>query len=53
MLIWLHYPSTTLTAAEVAEIPANSEQLEVEQMKAMIEKRTMIGYVQVYLAGML
>lgn len=43
MLIWLHYPSTTLTAPEVAELQPGSEQMEVEQMKAMIEKRTMIG----------
>jgi predicted membrane chloride channel (bestrophin family) len=43
MLIWLHYPSTTLTAPEVAELQPNSEQMEVEGMKAIIEKRTMIG----------
>ncbi|GAA5975923.1 hypothetical protein JCM5350_000780 [Sporobolomyces pararoseus] len=51
MLIWLHYPSTTLTAPEVAELQPNSEQMEVEQMKAMIEKRTMIGLIEAYAAA--
>lgn len=43
MLIWLHFPTTTLTAPELAELDPKSEAMEVEQMKAMIEKRTMIG----------
>ncbi|GAA5894691.1 uncharacterized protein JCM6883_002180 [Sporobolomyces salmoneus] len=51
MLIWLHYPSTTLTAPEVAELEPGSEQMEVEQMKAMIEKRTMVGLIEAYAAA--
>ncbi|GAA5924122.1 uncharacterized protein JCM15063_005551 [Sporobolomyces koalae] len=51
MLIWLHYPATTLNATELADIQPNSEAYEAETMKALIEKRTMIGLIEAYAAA--
>ncbi|KAI5480222.1 Bestrophin/UPF0187 protein [Pseudohyphozyma bogoriensis] len=44
--VWMHLPPTTLTVAQLAALPA--DQLEYENAKALIEKRTIINLVQAF-----
>lgn len=45
-LVWLHVADTTLDAARQATVEAGSDEAEVESVKALIEKRTILKYVQ-------
>ncbi|GAA5820190.1 hypothetical protein JCM3770_004815 [Rhodotorula araucariae] len=47
-LIWLHVGSTTLTAAEQAKVVPGSDEDEIEKMKSLIEKRTMLNLIQAF-----
>ncbi|GAA5877549.1 hypothetical protein JCM1840_005839 [Sporobolomyces johnsonii] len=51
LLFWLHFPTTTLPATELAKLEPDSEEMEVERMKAIVEKKTMIGLIQAYAAA--
>ncbi|GAA5914274.1 hypothetical protein JCM6882_003678 [Rhodosporidiobolus microsporus] len=50
-LIWIHIGSTTLNPAEQAKIEPGSDEDEVENLKALIEKRTMLGLLQAFAAA--
>lgn len=41
-MIWIHIGGTTLDAAEQAKIEPGSDADEIEKLKALIEKRTML-----------
>ena len=45
-LFWLHLPPTTLDAAALADLAP--EQLEIEKVKGMLEKRTYINLVEAF-----
>ncbi|BGP37119.1 hypothetical protein JCM10450v2_001027 [Rhodotorula kratochvilovae] len=47
-LIWLHVGSTTLPAAEQAKVVPGSDEDEIEKMKSLIEKRTMLNLIQAF-----
>ncbi|GAA5902503.1 hypothetical protein JCM8208_006905 [Rhodotorula glutinis] len=47
-LIWIHVGSTTLTPAEQAEIVTGSDEDEIERLKSLIEKRTMLNLIQAF-----
>ncbi|POY70858.1 hypothetical protein BMF94_6272 [Rhodotorula taiwanensis] len=42
-LVWLHVADTTLDAARQATVEAGSDEAEVESVKALIEKRTILN----------
>lgn len=46
MLVWLHCPITTCTTAELAAIGSDEAALEVERLKGLLEKRTIINLIQ-------
>lgn len=46
LLVWLHVPPMTLTAAELAAIGSDEAALEVERLKGLLEKRTIINLIQ-------
>ncbi|ORY87442.1 Bestrophin, RFP-TM, chloride channel-domain-containing protein [Leucosporidium creatinivorum] len=48
MLVWLHTPPTTLTTAELASIGSDEAALEVEKLKGLLEKRTIINLIQAF-----
>ncbi|ORY87455.1 Bestrophin, RFP-TM, chloride channel-domain-containing protein, partial [Leucosporidium creatinivorum] len=48
LLVWLHVPPTTLTAAELASIGSDAAALEVEKLKGLLEKRTIINLIQAF-----
>ncbi|KPV76801.1 uncharacterized protein RHOBADRAFT_51791 [Rhodotorula graminis WP1] len=47
-LIWIHVGSTTLTPTEQAEIVTGSDEDEIERLKSLIEKRTMLNLIQAF-----
>ncbi|GAA5831208.1 hypothetical protein JCM11251_007795 [Rhodosporidiobolus azoricus] len=50
-LIWIHIGSTTLPADEQAKLVPGSDEEEIENIKALIEKRTMLGLIQAFSAA--
>ncbi|BGO98372.1 hypothetical protein NBRC10513v2_002767 [Rhodotorula toruloides] len=47
-MIWIHIGGTTLDAAEQAKIEPGSDADEIEKLKALIEKRTMLNLIQAF-----
>ncbi|GAA6043659.1 hypothetical protein JCM8097_000863 [Rhodosporidiobolus ruineniae] len=47
-LIWIQIGPTTLSAAEQANLTPGSDEEEVEKVKGLIEKRTMLGLIQAF-----
>lgn len=47
-LIWIHVGSTTLTVAEQADIVPGSDEDEIERLKSLLEKKTMLGLIQAF-----
>lgn len=46
MLVWLHLPVTTVDTATFAGL--TDEELEVEKVKALIEKKSIINLIQAF-----
>ncbi|GAA5984267.1 hypothetical protein JCM11641_005897 [Rhodosporidiobolus odoratus] len=47
-LIWIQIGPTTLNAVELAQIVPGSDEEEIENIKGLIEKRTMLGLLQAF-----
>lgn len=45
-LIWLHTGQTTLTAAQQADVVPGSDEDEIEKLKSLIEKRSILSALQ-------
>ncbi|BGP13172.1 hypothetical protein JCM10213_000248 [Rhodosporidiobolus nylandii] len=47
-LIWIHVGPSTLSPDELAKLTPGSDEMEVENVKGLIEKRTMLGLLQAF-----
>ncbi|GJN87786.1 hypothetical protein Rhopal_000741-T1 [Rhodotorula paludigena] len=47
-LIWLHTGQTTLTAAQQADVVPGSDEDEIEKLKSLIEKRSILNLIQAF-----
>ncbi|GAA6024417.1 hypothetical protein JCM10207_003408 [Rhodosporidiobolus poonsookiae] len=47
-LIWIHIGPWTIDAAEAAKLAPGSDEEEIERVKGLIEKRTILGLIQAF-----